>query len=235
MTNKTKEALPAVARAEVPAAKSEQDVSGRTEAGHAATANDAEVDDISVEEFLDLVRKGGDDVPPGARALVSRLDAAEAALETANEEIATLTAKVEAAEKAAAKAKAKPKVSAGPPVPKARKFALPKEDERIGKTDLLEAIRAADTVEVLFCENGREVLGVPPHLVSGDAWQARLQGVMLTVPIEIAGPQPGKTPFAIDGFALLLDGKAATYARRAGGTLHVGVGQSRRIADDIIF
>jgi len=191
---------------------------------------------MSVDEFLDHVRANGDDVPAQARELVSRLDAAEAALETANEEIATLTAKVEAAEKAAAKAKAKPKVSAGDKAPKARTFPAPdpKKDGE-AQPDLRALIGEAETVEVVFCAGRKEVQGIPPIAISGDAWKDSPNGLMLTEPVTLHGPAHGQAGYSIEGFGLLIDGKPVAYRARLGGKVQVGPGGTIELRDDIIL
>lgn len=176
-------------------------------------------------------------------------DRALTVIQEQHAEIAELKAKLEAAEAAAKKAKADVKVAKADQGPKARLCTAATRDEvaplaseddrRSSAARLLELIRSADSVEILFCrrhkKGGEEIMGLAPVTVEGAAWVERPLGVMLTAPVDLVGPQPGTPPFVVEGFGLMLDGKPVLYAPRVNGQLTIGNGQTVRVADDIIF
>ena len=118
---------------------------------------------------------------------------------------------------------------------KPRKIGAIDDDKAIEGDVLQEAIDAADTVEIVFSDGVREVAGLAPVAVSGDAWKqnAPFTGLKLTTPIEIEGPA-GDTSVSIAGYALLLDGKQVAWCAR---DMPVQVAPRQRvsISDDIIF
>lgn len=194
---------------------------------------EAGLSDMTLDQFLDHVRSKSETVPPQAVELVARLDAAEAALETANEELAAKGKELEAAHAATAKAKTAAKVSPGEKAAKARTFK--NSEERALVVAMRDAIADAETVEICFTSGGKEVLGLPPVSVQGDAWKEGPNGLMLTEPVMLYGPAHGQGGFSFDGFGLLIDGKPFAYRERLGGSLQVGPGGKLELRDDIIL
>lgn len=100
---------------------------------------------------------------------------------------------------------------------------------------LLEAIAAAETVELAFSNGSTEIAALEPMTIMGNAWRATMVGVQLTIPeLLIHGPAPGKPGYALVGYGLFLDGKLAAYAPR-GDQLMVGAGANQNVAPDIVF
>jgi hypothetical protein len=207
----------------------------KTEAPAAVTAAAETVDEM-------LAPVPGDSDSAMAE-LAARLGATEAALAEANEELRDLrqerddlSAALTKANAAAEKAKNAAKASKGVQGPKARTFRLGGHvSERLSAEDLKAVLSDAETVEVVFCDGGKEVLGIPPVRVQGDAWSVRSQGLLLTVPVLVHGPGAGHAAYTVDGFGLVIDGKPEIHARRVNGQLTIGAGAQMNIADDIIF
>lgn len=189
--------------------------------------------DMPLEEFLEKVRSGELAVPMQAGELVARLDAAEGALETANEEIVTLKSDLEKAQAAVKKAKDKAKVATSEGTGSARKFDT--KAERLESGFIRARIDAAEKVEIVFTSNGKEVIGLPPVVISGEAWSDSPNGLMLNEPVTLHGPAHGQAAFAFDGYGLLVDGKPAAYRPRIGGAAQVGTGGTLRLENDIIL
>ena len=57
---------------------------------------------------------------------------------------------------------------------------------------------------------------------------------MLRDPIEVEGPAIGQSSFAIDGYALMIDGKQVAYTKRDD-PLNIAGGQKISLANDIFF
>jgi len=103
--------------------------------------------------------------------------------------------------------------------------------------ELLELIKDAETVEVAFSDGKNEVKGLGARQVSGEAWAKTVSGVKLTVGADdfmISGPGEGQRPFAISGYALLLDGEQVAYAPRHE-QIQIGAGQRFNLSDDVVF
>lgn len=164
-----------------------------------------------------------------------------------NEELAAVNAELAKLQAAVKAAKAEPKTERAPKPAKARAVhagavkgdvaaelaELPAGRER--HEALLEAIRAAETVEIVFGDGKRELGAIDPVRVTGDAWRVSIVGVQLAAPALILhGPQTGKPGFALAGYGLFLDGELAAYADR-GGQLTLGGGSSHNVAPDIVF
>jgi hypothetical protein len=187
--------------------------------------------ELTADELIELFRDGKG--PKGAADIVARLDGAEAALATANDEITKLRAELE-------KAKAKPKtVKAGAKSEKARDFSkLPERPEVTPASEkravlvLAESLAEAETVELVMTFKGKEVRAIPPFVIGGNPWRESLDRLMLTEPVDIKADGTGE--LVIDGYALIIEGKPVAHRAR-GEALHVPPGQSLRLVDDVIF
>ncbi|CAD7335173.1 hypothetical protein FIM10_01860 [Sphingomonadales bacterium 56] len=146
---------------------------------------------------------------------------------------ADLRNKLDAAQKAAKAGKA----ATGEKKPgKPRKLgpiANAPEDAGERAAELRERIADADQVEILFADGDRDS-GLPPAVISGEAWAYHARGLKLTVPLDLHGPGHGGQAFRVTGYALLIDGKQVAWADRLD-PVQVGVGQHIRIEDDIFF
>jgi len=115
----------------------------------------------------------------------------------------------------------------------ARIAAVEELEHRIGHTfadrDLLERALTHASVG----DGAREVPGIAPITVTGEAWKRHAFGVMLTEPVHLEGPQGGAST-RIAGYALLLDGKQVAWCERSM-PLPIAPGQRVTIADDILF
>lgn len=183
--------------------------------------------------------------PAGAEELAARvagLEAEKAALEEQRDNLLADIAKTieerDAAEKRAeaAEKKARAKVSRGAVPAKPRKLG-PVENGLSGDA-LREAIDdardAGKPVEIAFSDGKSEIAGVPPVRVEGDVWREHTLGLMLRDPVEVHGPADGAASVAIDGYALLIDGKQVAYCRR-GDPINLAAGRTISVADDIYF
>lgn len=120
------------------------------------------------------------------------------------------------ADAAEAKAKEAPKkVTQKDAGPKARTFrpgvdlvAMSQEERNAHHADLLDQIEDADDVEIAFTDGKKEILSLGLHAVSGNVWKRTLQGLAMTVPIDLRG-RDGQV--RVEGYALLLDGKPAVH------------------------
>ncbi|WP_408590083.1 hypothetical protein [Novosphingobium sp.] len=152
--------------------------------------------------------------------LADKLDAAESSLADIAAERDKLQADLEAAARA-------PQARNGSTT-KLRKVAVldnPKPDE------LLEQIRTADLVEIVFSDGKRELPSIAPRVIEGQAWQVNFIGLALNVPellVEATGPGE------IAGYALFLDGKQAAWAPRPD-LLRVGPGAKMNLQGDVLF
>lgn len=109
--------------------------------------------------------------------------------------------------------------------------------EALTPDELMELIEDAETVEIAFSDGRNEVPGLAPRQVSGEAWSKTGAGVKLTVGADdfmISGPGEGQRPFAISGYALLLDGEQVAYAPRHE-QIQIGAGQRFNLSDDVVF
>ena len=164
------------------------------------------------------------------KAGLSHDDAPQLAKRVADLE-AERDAAIERAEKAErARDRAKAKVNAGEAPAKLRKIAA--GDDTV--TDIAAAIAAADKVEIVLSDGTREIDGVDPFVVEGEAWKPTPNGLMLSVPLDLYGPGSGKPAYRIEGYALMLDGKQVAYRQRPD-PITVVPGHTYKIEDDIIF
>ena len=101
--------------------------------------------------------------------------------------------------------------------------------------DLRELIENADLVEIAFSDGKREIPGLPPQHIAGDAWRTIAAGLKLEgVPLSVSGPAPGAPVYNLAGFALLLDGEQVAWGARAT-QRPIGPGQTYNLADDVVF
>jgi hypothetical protein len=164
--------------------------------------------------------------------VIDERDAAKLRVETAENEIAVLTAERDALQAVADKAAKAPEVSRAIAGAKPRKVG-PLDNP--GGSDLLDAIAAAETVEVVFSDGKFELLQIPALVVSGVAWAKVIGGVALRVPeLTLHGPAMGQNPWPLAGYGLFLDGKQAAWAPRPD-TLMIGGGMQVNLRDDVIF
>lgn len=114
-------------------------------------------------------------------------------------------------------------------------ISLKKGDKPLLAGDLLELINAAETVEVAFSDGEKELSGVTPILISGDAWKQQINGLKLVVPsMTIHGPGRTDAPLKLAGYGLLLDGDLVAYQAR-GDALTLSPGGQYDLKDDVIF
>lgn len=152
--------------------------------------------------------------------LIAENEQLKAALKVAGETLEALTAKPAGASKGAKPAKAR---TIGP------------VEDQPSREDLLSLIGAASTVEVAFSDGKREILGLAPLLIQGEAWRLMPNGVKLNLPeLLVYGPGHGGSAFNLNGYGLILDGKLVAYASR-GGQLQIGLNAKVNLADDVIF
>ena len=165
-------------------------------------------------------------------ALQSARDAAVAENENLVAELASVKAERDALKAAADKVAKAPKVSRAIAGAKPRKVG-PLDNP--GGADLMDAIAAAETVEVVFSDGKFELLQIPALVVSGAAWAKVIGGVALRVPeLTLHGPAMGQNPWPLAGYGLFLDGKQAAWAPRPD-TLMIGGGMQVNLRDDVIF
>lgn len=158
-----------------------------------------------------------------ANERAGKVDELQAQLDAANE-------RADQAEKARDRAKAKAKAVAGEQPAKLRKFGAMDD----AADDFAAAIGKADKVEVVLSDGKGEIEGIAPVVVTGEAWRATPNGLMLTEAVEIDGPGPNKAAYNVDGYALVLDGKQVAYRKRPD-PVTVVPGQHYKIENDIIF
>lgn len=108
------------------------------------------------------------------------------------------------------------------------------DGERFSIEELRELIDDGDEVSIAFSDGTREVAGIAPVAVSGDAWAETATGLMLAKKVDIDGPGDTGTSVTIDGYALMIDGKQVAYSRRST-PIQIAPGQRVQIVDDIIF
>lgn len=152
-------------------------------------------------------------------------------LEVANAERADAEQRASAAEADEKKATAQVKKLTTPAKP--RKLGRMAEGKSVSGEDLRDMLDDADEVEIAFSDGEREVAGLAPVAVSGDAWKAHSFGLLLTKSVDIEGPEKD-TSTTIAGYALLIDGKQVAYRERSM-PLQVAPQQKVTITDDIMF
>jgi hypothetical protein len=158
-------------------------------------------------------------------ALVVR-DAQIAALEA---EAVELRDQLAAAQAATEKAKSAAR-SAKAPTPKKARAIGPVEGQPAGE-DLFVLIGAADTVEIGFSDGKKELAGLPPLMIEGDAWVRSVAGIALRLPKLTV--RSGDT-VSLGGYGLFLDGALTAFAAR-GEVLIVRAGQDYDLSGDVVF
>lgn len=157
--------------------------------------------------------------------------AAEREVQLTTERDAAL-AKVAAADKAARAAKL---TLAGKPA-QPRKLTAPKPDEGETTTDRQKRLRAlitdATSVEIAFSDGVKEIAGLLPIKVEGEAWRDHGLGLMLTAPVDLRAPID--TSVSVAGYALLIDGKVVAATQR-GDKVNIAGGTTVSLVDDIYF
>lgn len=197
------------------------------------------MDDVQNDAALDAVEVAAAagvseiDVLTAERdSLQSARDEAVAENDRLATEIVVLTAERDALQAAADKLAAAPKVSRSSGAAKARKVGMVQNPSA---ADLLEAIAAAETVEVVFSDGKFELVPIAALVVSGAAWAKVIGGVALRVPeLLVHGPAVGANAWPLAGYGLFLDGKQAAWAPRPA-TLMIGGGMQVNLRDDVIF
>ena len=208
--------------------------------------NDMTRDQQLLAEFKEGLEKDGPvvlaqriaDLEGEVKRLNDELDLSEEEGSSTDDQIRILTkerddaiARAEKAEGGEKKAKASLTKATTPAKP--RKFGAIDDGKALVGDDLRKAIDDADEVQIAFSDGTREVLGIPPINVAGDAWGDHQFGTVLKEAATIEGPREGSS-VTIDGYALLLDGKQVAYSRRST-PLQVAPGQRVSLANDIIF
>jgi hypothetical protein len=154
-----------------------------------------------------------------------------------------ITAERDMLTSAAAAVKSAPKATAIK-APSVRKISAdvvkdPLEGEQVGddyvsrEAKLLTAIAGAGKVEIAFSDGKREIAGMDPVEVTGNAWRVTVAGVQLSID-ELIADTPAKGVFPLAGYGLFLDGKLAAYRDR-GGQLSIAAGSRQNIAPDVVF
>lgn len=197
----------------------------------AESADDKIVADV-VAAFARLGVTVDPDQELSPEQLLERLNEAADRLEKAEAENATLSKKVDKISKATPTAK---RVQA----PKARRagpIALKDGERGPSAEQLLEQVREARDVEIVFSDGKQEINGIPAIVVQGDhPWKIVGDRLKLEVhDLVVNGPAEGADVFEIDGYGLLLDGKLVAYGKRME-VARVGVGQRIRLDDDVLI
>lgn len=191
------------------------------DATNAAAINTVE---MTIDERLQFYRDGQGSLHDAA--IVERLDFAELQVAELTKERDAALADVDAAKKAG-------KVSRGSAPAKPRKLSSMGEDAPDADT-IRAAISDAGTVEIAFSDGAREIAGLPPVIVQGEAWRDHFGRPMLTEKVTLHGPANGAASYTVDGYALILDGKPVAYTKR-GTPLQIGTGQTVSVEADIYF
>ena len=154
-----------------------------------------------------------------------RADAAEAALAAMTAERDALQSRIDAA----ATAPRAKQTSRTARLRKAGSMENPAADA------LMEAIREAETVELVFSDGKAELAGVAAIEVAGDAWAKVIGGVTLRLPeLLVSGAADGASGWPLAGYALFLDGKQAAWGPRPD-VLVLGGGRKFNLREDVFF
>lgn len=121
--------------------------------------------------------------------------------------------------------------------PAKTRLVAPLADEggQLSPDDLLALIGGAEIVELVFSNGTREIAGIDPMVISGDAWGIGIAGLQLRVPeLIVDGPAGRKAPYLLAGYGLLLDGELVAYRAR-GDVLAIAPGARMNLAPDVVF
>lgn len=137
---------------------------------------------------------------------------------------------------AADKAKAQAKAVTAEKPDKPRPIGPVKDEGApLGPYELQQLIFAADRVELAFSDGKREVAGLAPVAIEGEAWAAQANGLALRVPeLMVEGPAPKRPPYKVAGYGLLLDGELVAYRQRYD-VLEIPAGARMNLAADVLF
>lgn len=192
-----------------------------------------------MDEFKTGLDKDGPIVLAQRVAELEDQNAALIAAQTGlDEDIERERKRADAAEARATKAEAGETKAKG----QVKKLTTPAKPRKLGAIDgerssieeLRELIDDGDEVSIAFSDGTREVAGIAPVAVSGDAWSETATGLMLAKKVDIDGPGDTGTSVTIDGYALMIDGKQVAYSRRST-PIQIAPGQRVQIVDDINF
>lgn len=104
-----------------------------------------------------------------------------------------------------------------------------------GTEDLLKAIAAAGTIEVVASDGKRELVEIAPLEVKPHHFRRVSRGLALAVPdFAVHAPQPGQPALSLAAWALFIDGKLAACRARKG-TMTLGGGARHNLASDVLF
>lgn len=132
------------------------------------------------------------------------------------------------------KASLQPRSSRAPKPPQPRR-AGPLDGDKPMPAELLEAIKAAETVELVFSDGERELPELLPVRIEGDAWRVTAAGLQMQPnDLSVEGPGPSGRPYALAGYGLLLDGELFAYAARPE-VLMIGPGSRFDLSNDVVF
>lgn len=200
----------------------ETDVSGAPSGGDdaALSVSNGETQTVGVDTGVTR------DVLAELSDMTAERDALQVKLEASDKALADLQAEL-------VKAKAKPKASAAAKPAKARK--LEPVDHGLSSGELIELIKGADHVVVAFSDGKREIAGLEPLLIEGDAWAVTAAGLSLRLPqLRVFGPAGLAAPYQLHGYALLIDGELVAYSRRVE-VLAINANSEIDLTNDVVF
>lgn len=109
----------------------------------------------------------------------------------------TLKTKLAAAEKGG-----KAKVERKPASKKARAITVMAEGKALPTAEMGPRL-AGGGLELVFSDGKKEITGIDPFVINGNAWQHFGSGWLLTEPVLIDGPDKGEAPFELAGVGLV--------------------------------
>ncbi|GGD73971.1 RyR domain-containing protein [Croceicoccus mobilis] len=109
-------------------------------------------------------------------------------------------------------------------------------DKPLKAEELLALIEDADSVMVVLSDGKREIAGVAPFTVEGNAWRRSGERLLLDVPsLQVEGPAAGKGGIArLAGYGLVIDGDLVAYANRPD-ALPLPPGSRTELKHDVVF
>lgn len=128
--------------------------------------------------------------------------------------------------------KAKAKAAAYEAEKPAKARAIGPLKEEIAADDLLELVKAAEFVEVVFSDGKREITKLAPRRIEGEAWRVGIAGLGLTLPELIVEGPGGRCE--VMGYGLLIDGELVSY-RPCLDVLILSAGGRYNVAGDLVF
>lgn len=184
-------------------------------------------------EQADLTAPTIPDLTAKVAELEGQLTAAADELAVAGAALAARDARIAELEAELTRAKAKPKASAAAKPAKARK--LEPVEHGLSSAELLELINDGDEVVIAFGDGKREIAGLPPIRIEGDAWAVTAAGLSLRLPqLRVFGPAGQAAPYQLHGYALLIDGDLIAYAPRAD-VLAIVANSEVDLTNDVVF